>query len=305
MTILSRPIRRSTSGASSSMPDGTACSICARRGPPMSTRAGTRNRFRLRCTGSAAVASRASSASTSSSVRCTGARCSAARASRSHPVDRPRWNARDLRVASPVRPATAPADLTDGIAATFLAPDGASVRLDDSAAKAALEILAEHWPASVGIELTAPRRAQARWPPRPAYAARTDTSSLDSSPRAMQWDTSISTPGSRSMATAVSDRPVASALARIEIERGDRSHQPAPPPSGDRRSNRRRRAIARLDGTRDLAAILEDSGPGVACRSGRRLQVTSRRRYRGWRTTACWKAERVAPPLKRCSCSRA
>ena len=61
------------------------------------------------------------------------------------------------------------------------------------------------------------------------------------------------------MATAVSDRPVASALARIEIERRDQVT-----------SLRHRQveiddpiaaaAIARLDGTRDLAAILEAVG---------------------------------------------
>ena len=163
---------------------------------------------------------------------------------------------RDLRAASPIRPTPAPADLTDGIAATFLAPDGASVRLDDSAAKAALEILAEHWPASVGIEsLLRDARKHAGRPGRPTQLERREFAGFIATNHAMgfvylhTWEPP--------MATVVSDRPVASALARIEIERGDQvtslRHRPVEIDDPIAAA-----AIARLDGTRDLAAIHEE-----------------------------------------------
>ena len=172
---------------------------------------------------------------------------------------------RGLRAASPVPPATAPADLTDGIAATFLAPDGARVRLDDSAAKAALEILAEHWPASVGIEsLLRDARKRAGRPGRPTQLERHEFAGFLATSHAMGYvDLHTWEPP---MAATVSDRPVASALARIEIEHGagvtSLRHRPV-----DIDDPIAAAVLARLDGTRDLAALHEDVSrafPGTA-----------------------------------------
>ena len=163
---------------------------------------------------------------------------------------------RDLRAASPVRPATAPADLTDGIAATFRAPDGAGLRLDDSAAKAALEILAERWPASVGIEpLLRDARKRAGRPGRPTQLERREFAGFLVTHHASGFvDLHTWEPP---MTTAVSDRPVASALARIEIERGARvtslRHRPVEIDDPIAAA-----VLARLDGTRNLAALHED-----------------------------------------------
>ena len=165
---------------------------------------------------------------------------------------------RGLRAASPVRPATAPADLTDGVAATFRAPDGAGVHLDDSAAKAALEILAERWPASVGAErLFRDARKRAGRPGGPTRLERREFAGFLATNHATgfvdlhTWEPPL--------ATEAGDRPVASALARIEIEGAVRVT-----------SLRHRQVeiddpiaaavLARLDGTRDLAALHEDVG---------------------------------------------
>ena len=163
-----------------------------------------------------------------------------------------------LRAASPVRPATAPADLTDGVAATFRAPDGAGVHLDDSAAKAALEILAERWPASVGAErLFRDARKRAGRPGGPTRLERREFAGFLATNHATGFvDLHIWEPP---LATEAGDRPVASALARIEIEGAVRVT-----------SLRHRQVeiddpiaaavLARLDGTRDLAALHEDVG---------------------------------------------
>ena len=161
-----------------------------------------------------------------------------------------------LRVAAELRPATTPVDLTDGIAVTYLAPDGARVRLDDSAAKAALEILAEHWPAGVEIErLLRDGRKRAGRSGRPTPLERREFAEFLATNRAMGFvDLHTWEPP---MVTAVGDRPVASALARIEIARGTRVT-----------SLRHRRVeiddpvaaavLPRLDGTRQVASLHED-----------------------------------------------
>ena len=163
---------------------------------------------------------------------------------------------RGLRAASALRPATAPADLTDGIAQTYLAPDGVSVRLDDSAAKAALDILAEGWPASVDVEalLRAARRRAGRGGRSTRFERREFAEFLSTHHALGSIDLHTWEPP---LATAVGERPVASALARIEIERGVRVT-----------SLRHRQVeiddptavtvLARLDGTRDLAALCEE-----------------------------------------------
>ena len=163
---------------------------------------------------------------------------------------------RGLRAASPVRPAVASTDLTDGIAATFLAPDGAGLRLDDSTAKAALALLSERWPASVGVEpLLRDARRHAGRSGRPTPLERREFAGFLATNHAMGFvDLHTWEPP---MAASPGVRPVASALARIEIG------------SGTRVTSLRHRQVeiddpvaaavlARLDGTRDVASLRED-----------------------------------------------
>ena len=163
---------------------------------------------------------------------------------------------RGLRAASTLRPATAPANLADGIAQTYFSADGAIVRLDDSAAKAALEILAEVWPASVDIEellraalARAERTGSATQLERREFAGFLATHHALGSIDLHTWEPPLR--------TNIGERLAASALARIEMERGARVT-----------SLRHRQVeiddpiaaalLARLDGTRNLAALHED-----------------------------------------------
>lgn len=182
----------------------------------------------------------------------------------------------DLRAASAARPEPAPADPTDGIPATFRAPDGAAARIDDSAAKAALELLAGRWPASVGFEALlrdARRRAGRTGRPTPmerrefaAFLASGHTSGLVD---LHTWEPP--------MTTAVGDRPVASALARIEIGHGSRvtslRHRPVDIDDPVAAS-----VLARLDGARDFETLRKDlrrAFPGVAHPGGYLRMVLS------------------------------
>ena len=163
---------------------------------------------------------------------------------------------RGLRVASPVRPAAASVDITDGITATFLALDGAGLRLDDSTAKAALVLLAERWPASVGVEpLLRDARRRAGRAGRSTPFERREFAEFLATNHAMGFlDLHTWEPP---MATSPGVRPLASALARIEIERGTRVT-----------SLRHRQVeiddpvaaavLTYLDGTRDVAALREE-----------------------------------------------
>ena len=160
---------------------------------------------------------------------------------------------RGLRAASPTRPDSAPVDLTDGIAATFRGSDGATLRIDDSAAKAALELLAGHWPASVEIDpLFSDARKRAGRTGRPTRLEQREfTEFLVTNHAAGFVDLHTWEPP---MSTAVSDRPVANALARIEIERGTRvtslRHRPV-----DVDDPIAAAVLACLDGTRDRRAL--------------------------------------------------
>ena len=183
---------------------------------------------------------------------------------------------RGLRAASSTRPDPAPANLTDGVAATFRASDGATLRIDDSAAKAALELLAGHWPASAGVDsLFRDARRRAGRTGRPTrFEQREFTDFLVANHAAGFVDLHTWEP---QMATAVSDRPVASALARIEIERGCRvtslRHRPV-----DIDDPIAAALLARLDGTRDRSALRDGASaalPGVAF-TGDRIETALR-----------------------------
>ena len=161
-----------------------------------------------------------------------------------------------LRAASPARPDPAPANLTDGIPATFRAPNGVAARIDDSAAKAALEILAGRWPASVELEplLRAARRRAGRTGRATPAERREFAAFLASSHASGLADLHTWEPP---MATAVSGRPAASALARAEVGHGPRvtslRHRPV-----DIDDPVAATVLARLDGTRDLVALQEE-----------------------------------------------
>ena len=171
----------------------------------------------------------------------------------------------DLRAASAARPEPAPADPTDGIPATFRTPDGAAARIDDSAAKAALELLAGRWPASVGFgALLRDARRRAGRTGRPTPMERREFAAFLASGHALglvelhTWEPP--------MTTAVGDRPVASALARIEIEHDPRvtslRHRPV-----DVDDPVAATMLARLDGSRDFETLRKDlrrAFPGVA-----------------------------------------
>ncbi len=171
----------------------------------------------------------------------------------------------DLRAASAARPEPAPADLTDGLPATFRAPDGAAACIDDSAAKAALELLAGRWPASVELEaLLRDARRRAGRTGRPTPLERREFAAFLASGHASglvdlhTWEPP--------MTTAVSDRPVASALARVEIGHGSRvtslRHRPV-----DLDDPVAAAVLARLDGDRDFETLRKDVGrafPGMA-----------------------------------------
>ena len=170
----------------------------------------------------------------------------------------------DLRAASAARPEPAPADLTDGIPATFRAPDGAAARIDDSAAKAALELLAGRWPASAEVEALlrdARRRAGRTGGPTPLerreFAAFLASGHASGLVDLHTWEPP--------MTTAVGERPVASALARTEVAHGSRvtslRHRPV-----DIDDPVAAAVLARLDGARDFETLRKDVGrafPGM------------------------------------------
>ena len=183
---------------------------------------------------------------------------------------------RGLRAASGTRPDAAPADLTDGAAETFRASDGATLRIDDSAAKAALELLAGHWPASVGVDsLFRDARRRAGRTGRPTrLECREFTDFLIANHATGFVDLHTWEPP---MTTTVSDRPVANALARIEIECGSRvislRHRPVEIDDPVAAT-----VLVRLDGTRDRGALLAGASaalPDVAI-TGDRIETALR-----------------------------
>ena len=161
-----------------------------------------------------------------------------------------------LRAATPVRRAVASVDFTDGIAVSFLALDGADLRIDDSTAKAALVLLAERWPASVGVEpLLRDARRHAGRAGRPTPFERREFAEFLATNHAMGFvDLHTWEPP---MVTSPGVRPLASTLARIQIERGTRvtslRHRQVEIDDSVAAAT-----LVRLDGTRDRATLHED-----------------------------------------------
>ena len=159
-----------------------------------------------------------------------------------------------LRVASSLLPASGAVDMTDGIPATFRSPDGATACIDDSAAKAALGILAERWPASVEFEplLRTARKRTGRTGRPTRLEGREFVDFLASNHGLGLVDIHTWEP---TMTVTASERPVASLLARSEMVSG------ACVTSLRHRQVHVDDSIAaallpRLDGTRDRAALL-------------------------------------------------
>ena len=166
-----------------------------------------------------------------------------------------------LRAASQVHPVQAPADLTDGIVVTYRVQDGVTSRIDDSVAKAALQLLAERWAASTEIEpLFRDARRRAGRTGQPTRLERREFAGFLTTNHALGFvDLHTWEP---SMTTASSDRPVASALARMEIAAGTRvtslRHRPV-----DIDDPIAAAVLARLDGTRSLETLLEEVGRAI------------------------------------------
>ena len=237
------------------------------------------------CAGSAAVAWRGNSASISSSARCTAARCSAARTAHS-PRSRISRDARTPgRVGAPPR-------------------HGAGGSHRRRRANLFRTGRHEHAPRRLGGEGGAgdPCRALAREcrhrradpgraRARRAYGTvhpleRRELAEFLATHHALgsidlhTWEPPL--------ATAVGERPVASALARIEMERGVRV------------TSLRHRQVE-IDDPMAAALLVRLDGPGISralhekcagrCRESPSPAITSRRHSRGLRTTACSKAE--------------
>ena len=172
---------------------------------------------------------------------------------------------RGLRAASPLGSVPAPLDPGGGEGASPPVPEDvvsspgtphdAGGHLDGPAGDAVLQVLAGHWPASVEVEplLREVRKHAAR----PERVGRSGLTAFLATGHALGFvDVHTWEPP---MVTAASGRPVASAIARIEI--GD----------GTRVTTLRHRQVeiddpvaaavlARLDGSRDLAALHEEVG---------------------------------------------
>ena len=210
-----------------------------------------------------------------------------------------RRDACDLRVAAPIRPATdTSADLTDGVAATYLALGRrrrSPRRFDrEGGAGDPCRALARRASKSSRCCETRAGAPAARAVPRSSRAA----NSPSSSPRTTQWAFVDLHTWEPPMATSPGVRPRASALARIEIERGTRvtslRHRQVEIDDPDCR--RGPRTPRRDSGRRDAARGAESElARGIRSRS-----AASRRHSRGWRTTASWTGD-PAPPSERWS----
>jgi methyltransferase-like protein/cyclopropane fatty-acyl-phospholipid synthase-like methyltransferase len=169
-----------------------------------------------------------------------------------------------LYVASPAQATRARPSLTPGTKETFRAPNGATLATSDPVTKAALLLLAERWPLGLPFEqLAVESRARLR-------AGSDASSGVAMSPTEAQvlandmlkcyaadmLELRVKAPP---MTLALSTRPVASALARLQAERGL--------PLTNLRHGRvildefSLRLLRLLDGTRDRDALLAMLGP--------------------------------------------
>ena len=201
-----------------------------------------------------------------------------------------------LRVAAELLPATTPADLTDGIGGDVPRAgrhERAPRRFGrEGGAGDPRRALARQRRNRAGVA----RRAQACRPTRAAHAARTPR--IRRVPR-HEPRNGIRRPPHLGATSGDSGRRTA----RRERTRAHRDrawspgHQPAPSPGGDRRPDCRRGPCTprRHSGYR---GALRGGEPGVA-RCSPSASSASNRHFRDWRTTACWKADRVARSIER------
>jgi methyltransferase-like protein len=147
-------------------------------------------------------------------------------------------------------------DLTPGVAQTFARPGGDSVSCKSPLTKLALTALARHWPQSVPFETLAAESARectaAGHPPEPGSAERFLGGEMLTcmATGAVEWRLAPA-----QFTTAVSERPVATPLARLEADGGYR----VTTLRGESVSldEFHRQALRLLDGTRSRAQIGE------------------------------------------------
>lgn len=162
--------------------------------------------------------------------------------------------ARELRVASPLRPKSPSPDLSANVLVEFEDSGGRGISLDDPLTKAALTLLGRAWPATIGFDGLV--EGAAKLLERRAAPATGDEQTLyevmGSLFRADLVELHVETPP---FATRAGDRPRASALVRLDAAEGHETtnlrHQRV-----ELDDALARHVIAELDGTRDRAALL-------------------------------------------------
>jgi methyltransferase-like protein len=163
-----------------------------------------------------------------------------------------------LFLSSAARPESAQPVLAQGASETFVTPNGKKHNLADALTKSALVVLASRWPACVPFdELAAMSRARLRQEIGDAPIANDDEDSFGD--RMLQGyaarvvELRVSTP---KLVVAPSERPVASPLARRQVESTSTvtnlRHEPVELPELPRRM------LMLLDGTRDFEALVAD-----------------------------------------------
>ena len=162
-----------------------------------------------------------------------------------------------LQVSSAAQAESAQPVLTQGVSEAFKIPSGATHKIIDALAKAALLLLRKHWPGSLPFEELA---VMTRASLRQAGATVADDDDRAFGDRLMQGyavravELRVHPPR---LALAVSARPVASPLARLQAEQGNLAvtnlrHEPV------KLNELPRRMLPLLDGTRDIDAITVD-----------------------------------------------
>ena len=183
-----------------------------------------------------------------------------------------------LLVNSAARPESAQPVLAQGVSETFQTPGGAKHTIHDALTKAAMLVMGEEWPRCFPFEeLWAMSRARLRQEIGDAPIANDDEKSFGD--RMLQGyaarvvELRVAAPR---LAVTTSERPVASPLARLQLENGAKTvtnlrHEPVELPELPRRM------LMLLDGTRDVEAL------GHGHRQARARRQDRRARAGGWR----------------------
>ena len=165
-----------------------------------------------------------------------------------------------LLVNSPVRPESAQPVLAEGVSESFQTPSGRKHNIVDALTKAALVLLAKRWPHCLPFEeLATMSHASLRQGAGGAGGAISAEDLKSFGDRMLQGyavrvvELRVAAPR---FATALSTRPLASPVARLQAERGgivtNLRHEPVNLPDVQRRM------LLLLDGTRDFDALVAD-----------------------------------------------